>query len=49
MMNNIVVMGGSFNPPTRAHLQLMKAAIEAVDACQGIFVPTANTSMWQRR
>ena len=42
MMNNIVVMGGSFNPPTRAHLQLMKAAIEAVDACQGIFVPTAN-------
>ena len=42
MMNSVVVMGGSFNPPTRAHLQLMKAAIEAVDACQGIFVPTAH-------
>lgn len=42
MMNRIVVMGGSFNPPTRAHLQLMEAAIEAVDACQGIFVPTAH-------
>ena len=41
-MNNIVVMGGSFNPPTRAHLQLMEAAIEAVDACRGVFVPTAH-------
>ena len=42
MMNRIVVMGGSFNPPTRAHLQLMEAALEAVDACQGVFVPTAH-------
>lgn len=41
-MNRIVVMGGSFNPPTRAHLQLMLAAMDAVDACQGIFVPTAH-------
>lgn len=42
MTNNIVVMGGSFNPPTRAHLQLMEAAIDTLDACQGIFVPTAH-------
>ena len=42
MMNRVVVMGGSFNPPTRAHLYTMVAAIEAVDACQGIFVPQAN-------
>lgn len=35
-------MGGSFNPPTRAHLGLMIAAMDAVDACQGIFVPTAH-------
>ena len=41
-MDKVVVMGGSFNPPTRAHLQLMVAAVEAVDACQGIFVPTAH-------
>ena len=41
-MNHVVVMGGSFNPPTRAHLQLMEAAIDVVDACQGIFVPTAH-------
>lgn len=33
-------MGGSFNPPTIAHLKLMRAALDAVDACQGIFVPT---------
>ena len=41
-MNRIVVMGGSFNPPTCAHLQLMEAAFDAVDARQGIFVPTAH-------
>ena len=41
-MHRIIVMGGSFNPPTKAHLQLMQAAMEAADACQGIFVPTAN-------
>ena len=35
-------MGGSFNPPTIAHLKLMKAAVEAVEASQGIFVPTAH-------
>ena len=42
MTNRVVVMGGSFNPPTIAHLQLMLAAVDAVDACQGIFVPTAH-------
>lgn len=42
MMNRVVVMGGSFNPPTRAHLYIMKAAVETVDACQGIFVPQAH-------
>ena len=42
MKNRIVVMGGSFNPPTRAHLQLMEGAMKAVDACRGIFVPQAH-------
>lgn len=41
MTNRIVVLGGSFNPPTVAHLKLMLAAVEAVDACQGIFVPAS--------
>ncbi|MBQ2957108.1 MAG: DUF1768 domain-containing protein [Clostridia bacterium] len=38
----IVVMGGSFNPPTIAHLRLMEAAIRAVDAEKGIFVPVGG-------
>ncbi|MBQ6256022.1 MAG: DUF1768 domain-containing protein [Clostridia bacterium] len=42
MMNRVVVMGGSFNPPTLAHLKLMRAALDAVDACQGVYVPTAH-------
>lgn len=41
-MNRIVVIGGSFNPPTLAHLRLMESALNAVDACQGIFVPAAH-------
>ena len=41
MGNRIVVLGGSFNPPTIAHLKLMKAAVKAVDARLGIFVPTS--------
>lgn len=42
MMNKIVVYGGSFNPPTVAHLRLLLAAVEAVDACCGIFVPVSH-------
>ena len=42
MTNRIAVMGGSFNPPTVAHLKLMQAAMDAIDACAGIFVPTSH-------
>lgn len=38
----IVVMGGSFNPPTLAHYKLMKAAIDALDADYGFFVPVSD-------
>ena len=38
----IVVMGGSFNPPTVAHHKLMKAAIDAIDAGIGFFVPVSD-------
>lgn len=40
--NRIVVMGGSFNPPTAAHYILMKEAIDAVEADKGIFVPVSD-------
>ena len=42
-LDKIVVMGGSFNPPTIAHLELMRAAVDAVNAGRGIFVPTSHT------
>lgn len=38
----IVVMGGSFNPPTLAHYILMRDAIDALDADKGIFVPVSD-------
>lgn len=38
----IVVMGGSFNPPTLAHYRLMRAAIDALDAKIGYFVPVSD-------
>ena len=38
----IVVMGGSFNPPTLAHYKLMKVAIDALDADKGLFVPVSD-------
>lgn len=34
-MKNIVVMGGSFNPPTIAHLKVIQAAMDALDAEAG--------------
>lgn len=37
----IAVMGGSFNPPTLAHLALLRAAVDGVGAEIGYFVPTS--------
>ena len=36
----IVVFGGSFNPPTKAHSRLLTAALDEVGADLGIFVPS---------
>lgn len=38
----IIVMGGSFNPPTMAHHRLMKEAIDVLDADIGFFVPVSD-------
>lgn len=40
---SLVIIGGSFNPPTIAHLTLMTAAIEGVGATHGVFVPSNHT------
>ncbi len=34
-------MGGSFNPPTIAHLKIMQLALDAVNAEQGLMVPVS--------
>ena len=38
----IVVMGGSFNPPTLAHYRLLSEAIDALGADIGFFVPVSD-------
>lgn len=38
----IVVLGGSFNPPTSAHYRLMKVAVDALGADIGFFVPVSD-------
>ena len=38
----IIVMGGSFNPPTIAHQRLLLGAVNALNADKGIFVPSSH-------
>lgn len=38
----IVVLGGSFNPPTIAHYRLMQSALDGTGAALGYFVPSAG-------
>lgn len=42
MNERMIVMGGSFNPPTIAHQRLMLGAVDALNADKGIFVPSSN-------
>lgn len=39
-MKSIVIMSGSFNPPTIAHHKTMLAAVDALDAEKGFYIPT---------
>lgn len=41
-VSKIVIMGGSFNPPTLAHFVLMRCAIDALQAEAGYFVPVSD-------
>ena len=42
MNERIIVMGGSFNPPTIAHQRLLLGAVNALGANKGIFVPSSH-------
>lgn len=41
-IKKIVVLGGSFNPPTMAHLRLLLGAVDELGADKGIFVPSSD-------
>ena len=41
----IVVLTGSFNPVTKAHLSLLQRAMESVQAEKGLFVTTSDVSL----
>ena len=38
----LLVMGGSFNPPTRAHVDFLLDAMWQMEAKEGIFVPSSH-------
>ncbi len=42
MNEKMIVLGGSFNPPTIAHQRLLLAAVDQLNANKGIFVPSSN-------
>lgn len=47
-MSKIVVLGGSFNPPTIGHYLLMKSAVKSVGADKGIFLPASQQYVRQK-
>ena len=42
MKPRAIVFGGSFNPPTKAHLAIMAAALDGIGASMGVFVPSSG-------
>jgi len=42
MKEKILVMGGSYNPPTLAHQRLLLGALDATGADRGIFLPSSH-------
>ena len=42
MSFRIVVLGGSFNPPTLGHKKIMQTAVDHIEAQMGIFVPVSH-------
>ena len=44
-MKSIIIMSGSFNPPTIAHHKTILAAVETLDAEKGFYVPTPTKGL----
>ena len=43
MSNTVIVLGGSFNPPTIAHKQILETVVRNTRARLGLFVPSSDT------
>lgn len=48
MIRNVVMMGGSFNPPTIAHFKLLQAAVSMLEDSIGIFVPSSHANVMKK-
>ena len=46
--SKIVVLGGSFNPPTLAHKELLEAGVRELDAMLGIYVPSSDAYVYRK-
>ncbi len=42
MKNKIIIFGGSFNPITTAHFNILKCAMAKINASKAIFLPTGD-------
>lgn len=42
MSNAVIVLGGSFNPPTIAHKQILETVVKSTRAQLGLFVPSSD-------
>lgn len=48
MKNKIVILCGSFNPVTKAHVETLTKSMEFVGANEGIFVPTSYEHIYSK-
>ena len=47
-MKKVVVMGGSFNPPTIAHQKMLTYVVEQLGADKGVFVPSPYSYVYAK-
>ena len=48
MKNKIVLLFGSFNPVTKAHVETLTKSMEFVGAEKGIFIPTSYDHIYSK-
>jgi nicotinic acid mononucleotide adenylyltransferase len=48
MRNKIVLLFGSFNPVTKAHVETLTKSMESIGADKGIFIPTSFEHIYSK-